>query len=877
MKRFAMIFGAFLAIVLVAVFTIPFLIPKDVYKTKIETAATNALQRDVQLAGDVSISVFPRISASVQGVSVANAEGFDAPYMIEAGELRGSVKWLPLLSRRVDIQEIAFVDAKVDLQKLADGRANWELATKEEDASTNEAGGSDGFDAGIGSARLENANLLFRDAQAGTRYELSELDLKASLQSLDQPLKAEGGGLFQGERFDINLLLDSPNAATAGKPATLNASLKSALGNASFDGSLTLGDAPSANGNFTASSDALTALAGFTGQEVPINLAPLGKVSAEGSISGPLGALTITLDQASQSSALANSSYQGSITLGETLSMDGAIQATLPRTGEFLTQLGLDIPASAALEDFNLSSNVSGGFDALSLTKISATHKGSRLNADFKGDVSLAGDGKISGALTADSAALRSLLAAADVELTPGDTMQSFSTSGAISGAFNNVTISNLALTLDDIKGSGTLGVDLTTDTPRIFGDLDMGDLDLSPFLGEQTDDPAQPASNTGWNKTPLDLTGLSAANGEVKIRTQTLALGEVTLTNATIDATLRNGQLMATLPTFQAFDGDWAGAMTVDTTGSVPAVAFDMAGSGVKMSDLLGTLSGFDKLAGTGTFTVRASAEGQSIDAIMNALDGEISTRLSDGALKGLNVAQLVRSAESLKDVLSGGDLSDMNFGDVLSATAETDFTNFDTALTIKDGVANVDILKLLNPVLGIDGSGQINLGKQKIDIRLATSIDKQAVGDGSVVQLNGIPVPIRLSGDWTNLKISPDLDGVKSALKAELGSQLRDEISNRIGDQLGGSAGNILGDVLGVPRSSDTSTDAPLETDANTQEIEVSETPAEPEAVDPRDAIENAAEQAAKDALGGLFGRRKSEPKKEEAETNAPAPDSE
>lgn len=885
MKRIAVILGAILGILLVAAFTIPFLIPKEVYKTQIETAATNALQRDVQLAGDVNISVFPRISASVKQVTVANADGFDAPYMIEAGELRGSVKWMPLLSRRVDIQEIAFVDAKVDLQKRADGSANWVISGNS-DAQTGEtSSGAGGFDAGVASARLENANLLFRNEQAGTRYELSELNLKASLQSLDKPLDAEGNGLFQGERFDVSLRLDSPNAATSGTPATLDATLTSTLGALSFDGTLALGEAPNVEGQFTASTNALVELTSFTGQELPINLAPLGNVSLKGSVSGPLSELTVKIDDASQASELANTTFAGSIQLGEAPSINGAVKAALPQTGRLLDQLGIEAPASAVLNDVNLSGQVTGKFDALKLSSIAFTHKGPELNAGFNGDVSLAGDGQINGTLSADSSQLRTLLDAANVDLAPGETLQSFSAQGAISGSFKNITLSDLDLTLDDLKGSGTLGIDVRAKTPQIRGDLDLGDLDVSPFLGKPTETANQPA-NTGWSTTPLDLTGLSAANADIKIKTSTLTIGDVKLANATIDAGLKNGRLIATLPTFQAFDGNWAGAMTVDATGEIPTVAFDMSGDNVKISDLLGTLSGFDKLTGTGAFTVRASAEGQSIDAIMNALDGEVATRLNDGALKGLNVAQLVRSAESLKGVLSGGDLSNLDFGSVLSAAEETDFTNFDTALTIKDGVANVDLLKLLNPVLGIDGTGQINLGKQKLDLRLATSIDKQAAGAGSVIQLNGIPVPVRVSGDWTQLKVSPDLDGVKSALKAELGNQLRDEISGRLGDQLGSGAGGILGDALGISRRDETPAPAEDEaspapaTDGQTTEADTSTPSTESETVDPRDAIEDAAEEAARNALGGLFGRRKAEPaptETEEAEAETPASDTE
>ena len=89
MKRVLLIVSGIAALLIIAAFSVPFFIPKSVYKNQIENAATNALQRDVTLAGDVKISVFPRISASVasrlrrcgiggRSASVSGA-GFGAP------------------------------------------------------------------------------------------------------------------------------------------------------------------------------------------------------------------------------------------------------------------------------------------------------------------------------------------------------------------------------------------------------------------------------------------------------------------------------------------------------------------------------------------------------------------------------------------------------------------------------------------------------------------------------------------------------------------------------------------------------------------------------------------------------------------------------
>ena len=923
MKRILLIVAGIVGFLVVAAMVVPFLVPREVYKAQIEKAATDALQRDVKLTGDVKISVFPRISASIGGVTVANPAGFDRPNMIEAGELRGSVKWLPLLSRRVDVQEISFVDANVDLHRLANGTANWEFGTQASDESGSD-GSSGGFDAGIESARLKNANLTYRDDVAGSAYDVKELDLQASLQALDKPLKAKASGLFQGEQFDVDLQLDSPDALTTGAQAAVTFALDSTLGKAGYDGSVTLGDAPALSGAFSASSDALAKFAAFAGVELPMDLSRLGKIDTKGKLSGPFSALNIDIASFTQSSDMAktdftgqivlseaptitgnlvlsapsiadlatfsgvemalnlaplggisakaslsgaltepairfetlsikgsqiDANYTGALTLGEKPLLDGSISAVLPQAGDLATQIGLDLPARNALERVELKGVIKGPADALNLNNLDVKHSGALLNATYTGAVGLAGDGRIDGQVAASSNELRALLKTADVEMAPGDTLKTFNVNSAIKGSFKTLSLTNLTLVLDDITGKGTAGIDLTGDRPKITGNLDMGPLDLSPFLGD-TDQTAKPKqAGTGWSKEPLDLAGLKAVDADVQITTSALTVGKVKLTDAALATKLNQGVLTADLSRFKAFGGDWNGKLGVNAQGATPALDFTMNGNGVGMSSLLGTLAGFDKLSGTGGFQVTGAATGNSINDIMNALDGKVTTNLKDGALKGLNVSQLVRSAQSLQQALTTGSLKNLDFSGALSPSASTDFSSFDTVLTINDGVANVDLMKLINPVLGIDGSGQINLGGQALDLRLATSIDKAGQGTGSVVQLNGIPVPVRISGSWNKLKVSPDTSGIQSALKAELGSKLKDQLS----DKIGGEAGAILGNVLGVPATpSPTPEPTPATPDGAAPET------AQPEAKTPV-TLESAAEQAARDALGDLFKKKK------------------
>lgn len=763
MKRVLLIVSGIAALLIIAAFSVPFFIPKSVYKNQIENAATNALQRDVTLAGDVKISVFPRISASVEQVSVANPDGFATPNMIEAGALRGSVKWMPLLSRRVDVQEIAFVDADVFLQRKADGNTNWEFASSKE-ASPPPEGTNGSFDAGIESAILKNASLTFQDDQSGETYKLSELDLEASLRGMDQPLSATASGRFQEQAFTIDIWLDAPEALTRNLPAQARLDLASDLANIKYDGSVQLGDAPSLNGTFE-------------------------------TVVADLAALT--------------------------------------------QQFELDVPARSALGRLQVAGKASGALDSPSLTELKLTHDSDLLSASYEGSVSLNGDGTVAGTLSIASDRMRDLLSAAAIELAPGDTLQTFAVSGTANGTFKSVMVNNLNLSLDALRGTGQAGIDVSATTPRIIGDLSVPALDLTPFMGE----PDPEKTNQGiqpWSDETLELSGLKSVNANLSLEVGSLTIGDVELTDAVMDVDLTDGLLTADLSQFKAFSGLWLGKLTVDARPATPKVGFDMQGQNVAVANLLGTLAGFDSLTGTGQFKVSAQSSGTSIDAIMQAIDGEVSTSLSDGVVKGLNVAALVRSASSLKQAIATGSIQELNFGEALSQNAETDFSSFNTVLKVNDGVANVDVMKLLSPILGVDGTGQINLAAQSMDLRLATSVDKSAQGQGSVVQLNGIPVPIRISGAWTNPKVTPDLSGVSSAFKAELGSRVLEElgVSNSAGS---GSTEDVIGGLLGIKKP-------------------------DPEAPTDDAPAETSAEDVAIKALGGLLNNRK----KKEADTS-------
>ena len=800
MRRILIFAGAGLGVLLILLVTLPFFIPSSVYKTQIEQAATDALGREVSISGNARISIFPGISASVEDVSVANPEGFEAEHMVEAGALRGSVRLWPLLSRRVEVSELSFEDASVMLTRRSDGVVNWEFGgagDRTSDDAEPSAGGP--FSASIDRARLRNATLVYEDLATGERYELTALDAEASLKSSASPMTMRANGRFQDEPFEFDLTLTSPQTLETGETASLDVKFGSNLGNFGFDGDISTAEAIGLNGQFNASVPQLDRAAEFLALELPVNLAPFGGLRADGQVSGSLSDLQLSFDTLAVSDDGLNVNFDGTVAIAATPSIDGNFSATVRNAYALSQEAGFAIPALQPIRQVSLDATLDGNMDALQLSNINAQTTGPSLKASYNGSINTAGAGEIDGRLSIDSSQLRTLLSELGVSGLPeGSQLKSAAISGMATGSFSAPGLQNAHFELDDTTATGEVSADLSGQKPTVVADLAMPTLDLTPFMGSRN----QSAPASEWSEEPLDLEALKAMNARLNVQADLIRIGEIDLRDADVTAVLEDGRLNADFERFSAFAGNWQGRAIVDASASVPAYSFNLSAGSVEAESLLSSFAAFDRLSGSGAFDIDVSSSGGSISQIVNALDGTLSLDLDNGALAGLNLGQLVRSAGSLREAASSGNLTLQSLGNVVSPQAETDFTTFSASLNVEDGLASVQSLSLVNSVLDVSGAGQINLGGRTLDVKLTPAVDKSGQGDTATVQVNGIPVPLRIQGSWLSPQFSPDLSGLQAALTASA----RDKAAAEITDRIGGELGSIVSDAVSGRNSQET-----------------------------------------------------------------------
>ena len=849
MKRLLIILGAVVAVLIAIVAIVPFLIPSSVYKAQIESAATQALGRDVVLNGEASLSIFPTISARVDDVEVANPEGFTDPLMIEAGSLRASVKLLPLLSSRVEIAQITLEDATVRLERLADGAANWEFgsASDESQDPTNEPG-SGGFETGIDRAALSNTSVFYRDWTTDANYALTDFNATARLTALDKPFSSDGEGNINGQPFDYNVRLETIAALTAQEAVTLAASLGTIYGEYSYEGALTLADMPVLDGEFYLSSDTIGEVLTVLGdQDLPIVASALESVTARGTVKGVATEAALDFEYLTLAATGLDFDYQGGVQLGEVPSLNGTVDVNAADAQRLLKPGHALIPMLTMLGNVDIKASLSGPVSAPSLTGIELKQRGQDLITDYSGAISLAGDQALDGTLSISSGNPRAVLSALGTELPPGDSLNKIAISGQTTGSAMAPSLDGASITIDDTVATGKVGADLRGSTPRVIADLSMSRLDLTPFLGngsQQAD--TEPSLNEDWDDTPLDLASLKALNATVTVAANEVVLDQITLNDALLNTRLDEGRLSAIFrqddnkPGFRVFQGNWSGDLVLDASRTTPRLEIEALANGIAAQEMLTALTGFQNLNGLGDVQLDLSSEGNSLKALINGLDGSFETDLNDGALRGMNLTKLVQSASSLQDLMGGGGLTIASFQEAFSPSATTDFSKFLGSLDIQNGVATLTDLSIDNPVIGIFGSGQIDLGARTLDIRLTPRIDVNAAGAGSTIGVGDIPIPVRVSGSWSNVRFGLDSSAVQAELTSRLRSRAVDEISSRIG----GDAGSIINEIVGGTSEGESREEAP-----------------------------NLEDELRSRALGALFGTRSDDSDEDEEEAD-PAP---
>ena len=249
MKKFFLVLGILLVLLVGAVIAAPFLVPTETIKSQLTAQVEAATGRKLTVDGALDLSVLPSLGVDMGDVHFANAPGSDVANMVTLEELKVELKVLPLLTGGVEIDQFVLVEPVIHLEVDANGNPNWALGepTGSTVNSDSEASGSSG-DAGdgslpitelkLGDIRIENGTLIFTDHAAGTEERVEAIDMQLGLADIMSPLQAKGSLDYKGETIELDLGLAAPYDVIQGGNSALSLGVKSTKLEIGFDGQL---------------------------------------------------------------------------------------------------------------------------------------------------------------------------------------------------------------------------------------------------------------------------------------------------------------------------------------------------------------------------------------------------------------------------------------------------------------------------------------------------------------------------------------------------------------------------------------------------------------------------------------------------------------
>ena len=441
------------------------------------------------------------------------------------------------------------------------------------------------------------------------------------------------------------------------------------------------------------------------------------------------------------------------------------------------------------------------------------------VEATFEGSATLQDALLTEGILSANSPSARDLFAWFGSDLKPSDGFGRLSAKGLLRGTREQFTFSNAEIVLDRTTAHGELSLDTRGMRPFVKADLKLSELDLNLYRSRggatAAPRPREPDANSiddilertappgprvqgyaaraGWSNDPIDLDGLGRFDADAKLSVGHLTVDTIRLDQSDLTVLLKNRVMTTTLNEVRLYGGVGRGTVILDgSAGATARLGVDLKTEGIEALPLLKDAADIDKLTGKGRLGVVLTGDGQSEREIVETLAGRIEFAFEDGAVLGVNVAEMLRN-------LSRGNLS----GLATEPTDKTDFSALTSSWTVTAGVAENQDLRLTSPLLRLTGAGRVLLPQREVDYTLKPRLVASLSGQGGSADLSGLEIPVRVTGSWEDPKFAPDLSGLvrdpDQAVGAirELGKQFKGKNADEIVDGLLGGQGESRGNA--------------------------------------------------------------------------------
>lgn len=703
----------------------------NAYKPQIMQAVKDATQRTLKLGGDIKLTFFPSIGAQLGEVSFSEFQSEQEFVSIESANV--SLALWPLLTKHIVVNQVVLSGTKLRVVKYKNGTLNLDDLLSKKSAADRPAEASQAnapvrFD--VAGVEIDNTELVYRDEATGTQYRVSEMSLTTGRIANAVPTDIDFKGRFQ---------FSEPKLDVVGR-------LKGAL---LFDLEQNKYQLRGLDLQVNGSALDITDLALKVGGDIEAQPATqtLSVRQLTLGASGRKGSEPFEAHMVVPEASLLNNRLTGS-----GFALNGKLNGAFGKLDAVLSLSALEGNLQQfKLNGLSLQMGIKQPTQAFDL-KVEATANGNLETQQYN-----LPDMKI--ALNAIGDQL------------PGKSVKG-EMRGGVQADLNRQSVqANFAgkLLQSQVKAKAAVN---DFKKPRIRYDLEIDQIDVDSYLPQGA--AANATTSRPVAEKPFDLSFLQPLVLEGSLRIGTLKAAHIKAGKLRVDVKAKDG--IATIAPLSAnlYQGNMAGKLVIDANTSVFAIDGRLAG--VDVAPLLKDTLDKDLAEGKGDVGIVLQAKGVTVSALKQSLRGKMSVNLANGAIKGVDLAKLVQGIQHLNKGSRPETLG-------VNQNEKTVFSEFKANFNVSNGVAHNDDLAVKSVVLRLTGSGDIDIGHDRMNYNAKAVFAKTEQGGTATL-------PVNVSGPFDALKIRVDygalladvakqkLDEKKEVLKENAKTKLQDEL---------------------------------------------------------------------------------------------------
>ncbi|MEZ8223283.1 AsmA family protein [Vibrio splendidus] len=307
------------------------------------------------------------------------------------------------------------------------------------------------------------------------------------------------------------------------------------------------------------------------------------------------------------------------------------------------------------------------------------------------------------------------------------------------------------------------------SEIPKVRFSLHSPNIDLDEFLGlgNSTETASTAPSGSAGGSTSNsgssapakevepDLSALKTLDVKGDITIDKFKANNAKMQNVKTAFSVNRGIAELTSFTSNLYQGSISATAKLDARKTPATYTAKKKIRGVKVQPLLVDVANNDMLEGTGNIDVNVKGKSLTPTGIKKNLVGTIVINFEDGAVNGINVAQLIRENYAK---IKGEKVESTN------EAQKTDFSAMKATLKVDKGWVSTNDLSAQSPLLRVTGQGKANFINETVDFLVRTSIVGSLEGQGgkNIDDLKDVTIPIKVTGQWADPKFALVFDDV-------------------------------------------------------------------------------------------------------------------